>query len=63
MREQPMTNQEIEEIEVLVVHWSSGVRLNTIKDLCISHRLLEKELIKSEKEVNYLEETINLSEI
>ena len=47
-REQPMTTEEIEDIQTLSVHWTSMVRQAIISDLCISHKLLKKELEESE---------------
>ena len=42
-REQPMTTEEIEDIQTLSVHWTSMVRQVIISDLCDSHKMLRKE--------------------
>ena len=44
MRDFPLTDEEIEEIKTLSVHWTSMVRLAIISDLCDSHKMLRKEL-------------------
>ncbi|HEC64061.1 MAG TPA: hypothetical protein ENI23_02065 [bacterium] len=55
MTKRIITKEEIEEIEIMFVHWSSNDKCKIIEDLCTSHKLLLTRIKELEESCNYLE--------
>ena len=44
-----ITDEELDDIETMCVHWSSATRLEYVKDLCKDYRALKERVAELEK--------------
>ena len=61
-----ITDEELDDIETMCVHWSSATRLEYVKDLCKDYRVLKERIMELKKSaamtLQIVEETQKLRE-